>query len=87
VWERLTVAAEKNPVGGNRAFSYLTMWSSRGLAFGAINVVGNFGTVFCDQTYWQASLLRAVLLITCRTVRLPNLKSLPLAASYLVVRS
>ena len=56
VWERLTVAAEKNPVGGNRSLSYLTMWSSPGLAFGAINVVGNFGTVFCDQTYWLQSL-------------------------------
>ena len=49
------MAGEKNPVGGNLGLSYLTMWSSQGLAFGAINVVGNFGTVFCDQTYWSVS--------------------------------
>jgi len=29
------------------------MSSFPGLAFGIINVVGNFGTVFVDQAYWQ----------------------------------
>lgn len=23
-----------------------------GLIFGIINIIGNFGTVFCDQAYW-----------------------------------
>ena len=23
--------------------------------FGIVNIVGNFGTVFCDQAYWQSS--------------------------------
>ena len=23
--------------------------------FGIVNLVGNFGTVFCDQAYWQSS--------------------------------
>ena len=26
-----------------------------GLIFGVINIVGNFGSVFCDQAYWQSS--------------------------------
>ena len=23
--------------------------------FGIVNIVGNFGAVFCDQAYWQSS--------------------------------
>ena len=41
------------PVDGNRDGSYLTMLSSGGLMFGIINIVGNFGPVFVDQSYWQ----------------------------------
>ncbi|KAF0290949.1 Urea-proton symporter DUR3 [Amphibalanus amphitrite] len=26
-----------------------------GLVFGIVNIVGNFGTVFCDQAYWQSA--------------------------------
>ena len=29
------------------------MASMGGLIFGIINIVGNFGTVFVDQAYWQ----------------------------------
>jgi len=36
--------------------SYLTMISMQGLMFGIINIVGNFGTVFCDQSYWQSAI-------------------------------
>ena len=35
------------------AGAYLTMASMGGLIFGIINIVGNFGTVFVDQAYWQ----------------------------------
>ena len=31
------------------------MHFSGGLVFGIVNIVGNFGTVFCDQAYWQSS--------------------------------
>ena len=41
--------------GGNRGGSYLTFFSPGGLIFGIVNIVGNFGTVFCDQAYWQSS--------------------------------
>lgn len=44
------------PVSGNRDGSYLTMLSSDGLMFGIINIVGNFGTVFVDQSYWQSAI-------------------------------
>merc|ERR1719393_1008875 len=41
---------------GNRGGSYLTMLSVSGLMFGIINIVGNFGTVFVDQSYWQSAI-------------------------------
>jgi SSS family transporter len=44
------------PVDGNKDGSYLTMLSSGGLMFGIINIVGNFGTVFVDQSYWQSAI-------------------------------
>jgi len=53
VWENLMLAAEKNPVLDNREGTYLTMWSTNGLIFGICNIVGNFGTVFVDNAYWQ----------------------------------
>ncbi|MGG1575790.1 sodium:solute symporter family transporter [Fictibacillus sp. NRS-1165] len=34
----------------------LTMASVPGLLFGIINIVGNFGTVFVDQAYWQRAI-------------------------------
>lgn len=44
------------PVAGNEQGSYLTMLSGGGLMFGIINIVGNFGTVFVDQSYWQMAI-------------------------------
>jgi len=43
-------------VPGNIEGSYLTMRSAGGLMFGIINIVGNFGTVFVDQSYWQSAI-------------------------------
>ena len=37
----------------NYASSYKTFASLDGLMFGIINIIGNFGTVFVDQSYWQ----------------------------------
>ncbi|MGG3196635.1 MULTISPECIES: sodium:solute symporter family protein [Priestia] len=34
----------------------LTMASVPGLLFGMINIIGNFGTVFVDQAYWQRAI-------------------------------
>jgi hypothetical protein len=36
--------------------SYTTMSSGGGLLFGVVNIVGNFGTVFVDQAYWQSAI-------------------------------
>jgi Na+/proline symporter len=44
------------PVPNNNSGSYLTMLSADGLMFGIINIVGNFGTVFVDQSYWQSAI-------------------------------
>merc|ERR1719163_2712112 len=35
--------------------SFMTMGSPSGLLFGITNIVGNFGTVFVDQSYWQSA--------------------------------
>ena len=35
--------------------SYLTLAWKGGLVFGIVNIVGNFGTVFVDQAYWQSA--------------------------------
>jgi len=44
-------------VGGNEVCvtSFATMNSPSGLLFGITNIVGNFGTVFVDQSYWQSA--------------------------------
>jgi len=44
------------PISGNNKGSYLTMLSSGGLMFGIINIVGNFGTVFVDNSYWMTAI-------------------------------
>ena len=56
MYEKLVEAARLNPVEGNAAGMYLTMASVGGLIFGIINIVGNFGTVFVDQAYWQRAI-------------------------------
>merc|ERR1719473_320226 len=58
-WESLEYVKEDyqhGPVNGNRGGSYLTMLSEGGLSFGVVNIVGNFGTVFVDQSYWQSAI-------------------------------
>ena len=56
MYDKLVAAASLHPVDGNAAGAYLTMASMGGLIFGIINIVGNFGTVFVDQAYWQRAI-------------------------------
>ena len=56
MYDKLTEAARLHPVEGNAMGAYLTMASLGGLIFGVINIVGNFGTVFVDQAYWQRAI-------------------------------
>mmetsp|Transcript_11659 Transcript_11659/g.23207 ORF Transcript_11659/g.23207 Transcript_11659/m.23207 type:complete len:662 (-) Transcript_11659:80-2065(-) len=44
------------PVPHNYLGSYLTILSGNGLLFGVTNLIGNFGTVFVDQSYWQSAI-------------------------------
>ena len=56
MYEKLTEASALRPVEGNAMGSFLTMASIGALIFGVINIVGNFGTVFVDQSYWQRAI-------------------------------
>ncbi|EFJ41619.1 hypothetical protein VOLCADRAFT_68028, partial [Volvox carteri f. nagariensis] len=56
VYIRLRMVEIKHPVADNMGGSYLTMFSKKGIIFGIINIIGNFGTVFVDQSYWQGAI-------------------------------
>ena len=56
VYDKLARLAEYRPVTGNKEGSFMTMMSLDGLIFGIINIIGNFGTVFVDQAYWQGAI-------------------------------
>ncbi|KAK5134684.1 hypothetical protein LTR08_006199 [Meristemomyces frigidus] len=56
VYDALVDAAERHPVAGNHEGSYLTMRSKEGAVFFVINLVGNFGTVFCDNSYYNKAI-------------------------------
>ncbi|KAI4216580.1 MAG: hypothetical protein LQ351_001069 [Letrouitia transgressa] len=56
VFDLLVQAAKDHPVEGNARGSYLTMRSKEGAVFFVINIVGNFGTVFCDNGYYNKAI-------------------------------
>ncbi|KAI1320322.1 Na+/solute symporter [Xylariaceae sp. FL0255] len=56
VYDRLVEAALRHPVDGNAQGSYLTMRSTEGVIFFVINIVGNFGTVFLDNGYYNKAI-------------------------------
>ncbi|KAJ9659140.1 urea active transporter [Neophaeococcomyces mojaviensis] len=56
VYERIVAAAKAHPVEGNTDGSYLTMHSKEGAIFFVINIVGNFGTVFLDNGYYNKAI-------------------------------
>ncbi|KIV97412.1 hypothetical protein PV10_01167 [Exophiala mesophila] len=56
IWELLVEAAARHPVHGNAEGSYLTMQSREGAIFFVINIVGNFGTVFLDNGYYNKAI-------------------------------
>lgn len=56
VYHNLRAQEQKNPVKDNMGGSLVTMYSKSGLIFGIINIIGNFGTVFVDQAYWQSAI-------------------------------
>ncbi|KAJ8112676.1 hypothetical protein ONZ43_g5339 [Nemania bipapillata] len=56
MYDRLVEAAMAHPVAGNAQGSYLTMRSTEGVIFFVINIVGNFGTVFLDNGYYNKAI-------------------------------
>ncbi|KAL2148260.1 hypothetical protein VTH82DRAFT_2408 [Thermothelomyces myriococcoides] len=56
VYDLLVQAAARHPVDGNKDGSYLTMRSREGAIFFVINIVGNFGTVFLDNGYYNKAI-------------------------------
>ncbi|TVY18963.1 putative urea active transporter 1 [Lachnellula arida] len=56
VFDLLVQAAADHPVDGNAGGSYLTMKSTQGAIFFVINIVGNFGTVFLDNGYYNKAI-------------------------------
>jgi len=56
VYDALVAAGKRHPVAGNAQGSYLTMRSQEGAVFFVINLVGNFGTVFCDNGYYNKAI-------------------------------
>ncbi|KAL9948702.1 hypothetical protein D7B24_000661 [Verticillium nonalfalfae] len=56
VYDLLIEAASRHPVSGNAEGSYLTMRSQGGVEFFVINIVGNFGTVFLDNGYYNKAI-------------------------------
>jgi SSS family transporter len=56
VYDLLVEAATRHPVDGNAEGSYLTMRSQGGVEFFVINIVGNFGTVFLDNGYYNKAI-------------------------------
>ena len=56
VYDLLMEVAVKYPVEGNAEGSYLTMRSQEGAIFFVINIVGNFGTVFLDNGYYNKAI-------------------------------
>lgn len=56
VYDALVKAAKQHPVEGNAEGSYLTMRSKEGGIFWIINLIGNFGTVFLDNGYYNKAI-------------------------------
>ncbi|KAI8980332.1 Sodium:solute symporter family-domain-containing protein [Pilobolus umbonatus] len=56
MYDLLVIASERDPIVDNEQGSLITMSSLQGLLFGIINIVGNFGTVFVDNAYWQRAI-------------------------------
>ncbi|GJN93637.1 hypothetical protein Rhopal_006694-T1 [Rhodotorula paludigena] len=56
MYNMLVDAGNRWPVEGNAEGSYLTFRSKSAMIFMVINLIGNMGTVFIDQSYWQRAI-------------------------------
>ncbi|ORZ22324.1 Sodium:solute symporter family-domain-containing protein [Absidia repens] len=56
MYDLLVAASLKTPIVDNEQGSLVTFSSLQALIFGIINIVGNFGTVFLDNCYYQRAI-------------------------------
>lgn len=56
MYDLLVEASIKSPIVDNVDGSLVTFSSLQALMFGIINIVGNFGTVFLDNCYYQRAI-------------------------------
>ncbi|CAF1047352.1 unnamed protein product [Rotaria sordida] len=56
VYDLLVNASRMHPVKGNEKGSYLTMRSKEGAMFFIISIIGNFGTIFLDNGYYNKAI-------------------------------
>lgn len=56
MYDLLVAASLKTPIPDNEQGSLVTFSSLQALIFGIINIVGNFGTVFLDNCYYQRAI-------------------------------
>lgn len=56
VYDKIRAVAAAAPVSGNAGGEYVTMKSRGGGIFFVVNIVGNFGTVFLDNGYWNKAI-------------------------------
>ncbi|KAI8342468.1 Sodium:solute symporter family-domain-containing protein [Chlamydoabsidia padenii] len=56
MYDLLVAASLKTPIADNEQGSLVTFSSLQALIFGIINIVGNFGTVFLDNCYYQRAI-------------------------------
>ncbi|ORX50841.1 Na+/solute symporter [Hesseltinella vesiculosa] len=56
MYDLLVEASIKTPIPDNAQGSLVTFSSLQALMFGIINIVGNFGTVFLDNCYYQRAI-------------------------------
>ena len=73
------------PIVGNKKLlkfakmpHFPSFYSSGGLVFGIVNIVGNFGAVFADQSYWQSAVatkpakVMKVKYVSCHLVKIQH---------------
>ncbi|KAL6946294.1 hypothetical protein ACO0RG_000440 [Hanseniaspora osmophila] len=56
VYDLLKESTEKYPIAGNAEGAFLTFKSRSAGMFFVINIAGNFGTVFLDNSYWNKAI-------------------------------
>lgn len=94
VYDLVREAAKRHPVDGNYQGEYMTMTSKSAGILLIINLIGNFGTVFLDNGYWNkaisaspAASLKAYAIGGLAWFAVPSLISLTMGLACLAVET